>query len=187
MKEHKHPAEPFRIKSIEPISLLPRAAREAVLKCARFNVFKIKAEEIYIDLLTDSGTGAMSIEQWAALMRGDESYAGARSFYRFEEVVKDITGKKYIIPTHQGRVAENVFFSSLLTKGDFVPNNTHFDTTRANVMHKGGIPIDLPCPESNLDDEIPFKGNMDVDRLEQFITEHGAAKIPVVLMTVTNN
>ena len=187
MNKYKHPAEPFRIKSIEPISLLPQAAREKILKRARFNVFQIKAEEIYIDLLTDSGTGAMSNEQWASLMRADESYAGARSYFRFEEAVKEITGKKFIIPTHQGRVAENVFFSSVLKKGDFVPNNTHFDTTRGNVIHKGGVPFDMPCPESASDEELPFKGNMDVHRLETFINEKGADKIPVVFMTVTNN
>lgn len=187
MKEYKHPAEPFRIKSIEPIALLPRSTREAVLKRAKFNVFKIKAEEIYIDLLTDSGTGAMSTEQWAAIMRGDESYAGARSFFRFEEIIKEITGKEFIIPTHQGRVAENIFFSTVLKKGDYVPNNTHFDTTGANVLHKGGVPIDLPCPEASIEDEAPFKGNIDTDRLERFIDEHGAENIPVVFMTVTNN
>ncbi len=183
----KHPAEPFRIKSVEPISLLPRETREEVLKRAKYNIFKVKAEEIYIDLLTDSGTGAMSSEQWSALMRGDESYAGARSFYRFESIVKDITGKNYIIPTHQGRVAENVFFSSVLKQGDYVPNNTHFDTTRANVMHKGGMPVDMPCPESDADDEMPFKGNLDVDRLKKFIERNGSENIPVVFMTVTNN
>ncbi|UCD95431.1 MAG: tryptophanase [Candidatus Zixiibacteriota bacterium] len=187
MKEHKHPSEPFRIKSVEPIALLPRAAREKVLKRARFNIFKVKAEEIYIDLLTDSGTGAMSIDQWAALMRGDESYAGARSFYRFEETVKDITGKKFIVPTHQGRVAENVFFSSVLKKGDYVPNNTHFDTTRANVIHKGGEAMDMPCPEADIEDDNPFKGNIDTQRLERFIEEKGADKVPVVFITVTNN
>lgn len=187
MKEFKHPAEPFRIKSVEPIKLLSRAEREEALKRAKFNIFKIKAEEIYVDLLTDSGTGAMSNEQWASLMRGDESYAGARSYYRFEETVKDITGKKFIIPTHQGRVAENVFFSSILKKGDYVPNNTHFDTTRANVMHKGGVAVDLPCPEADSDDELPFKGNIDTHRLENFIAEKGADRIPVVFMTVTNN
>ncbi|MFH2035393.1 MAG: tryptophanase [Candidatus Zixiibacteriota bacterium] len=187
MKEPKHPAEPFRIKSVEPISLLPREEREAVLKRSCYNIFKIKAEEIYIDLLTDSGTGAMSNEQWASLMRGDESYAGARSFYRFETVVKELTGKEFIIPTHQGRVAENVFFSSLLKRGDYVPNNTHFDTTKANVMHKGGIPLDIPCPESSSDDEIPFKGNIDTIRLENVINKYGPEKIPVIFMTVTNN
>ncbi|HDL03471.1 MAG TPA: tryptophanase [candidate division Zixibacteria bacterium] len=187
MKEYKHPAEPFRIKSVEPIALLPQAEREKVLKRARYNVFKIKAEEIFVDLLTDSGTGAMSNEQWAALMRGDESYAGARSYGRFEKIVKEITGKKYIIPTHQGRVAENVFFSSVLKKGDYVPNNTHFDTTRANVVHKGGTAIDMPCPEAGTDDELPFKGNIDTHRLENFIAEKGVDHIPVVFMTVTNN
>lgn len=187
MKKHRHPAEPFRIKSVESISLLPRAAREEVLKKARYNIFRVKAEEIYIDLLTDSGTGAMSTEQWAALMRGDESYAGARSFYRLEQTVKEITGKQFVIPTHQGRVAENVFFSTVLKKGDFVPNNTHFDTTRANVQHKGGVPLDMPCPEASIDDEMPFKGNIDTGQLEQFIDQTGADKVPVVFLTVTNN
>ncbi len=187
MHDYKHPAEPFRIKSVESIRLLSRQDRERILKESKYNVFKIKAEDIYIDLLTDSGTGAMSNEQWAALMRGDESYAGARSFYRFEKTVQEITGKKFIIPCHQGRVAENVFFSSVLKAGDYVPNNTHFDTTRANAQHKGGIPVDLPCPEAASDEEIPFKGNIDVERLASFIEEKGAGKIPVVFMTVTNN
>ncbi len=187
MDDWRYPAEPFRIKSVESITLIPRARREEILKEARYNIFKIKAEHIYIDLLTDSGTGAMSSEQWAALMRGDESYAGARSFYRFEKIIKEITGKKFIIPVHQGRVAENVFFSTVLKKGDYVPNNTHFDTTRANAQHKGGIPVDFPCPEASLDDEIPFKGNIDTQRLEGFIEEKGAEHIPVVFMTVTNN
>ncbi len=187
MKEYRHPAEPFRIKSVEPISLLSPQEREKVLREAHYNIFKIKAENVYIDLLTDSGTGAMSSQQWAAIMLGDESYAGAKSFYHFEEAVKDITGKKNIIPTHQGRVAENVFFSVVLKKGDFVPNNTHFDTTGANVRHKLGIPVNFPCPEAALDDEIPFKGNMDTHRLEQFIEQKGAEKVPVVFMTVTNN
>ncbi len=187
MENLRHPAEPFRIKSVEPIALLPRPERERVIREAKYNVFKIRAEDIYIDLLTDSGTGAMSIQQWAALMLGDESYAGARSFIRFEKVVKEITGKKHVIPVHQGRVAENIFFSSLLKKGDYVPNNTHFDTTRANASHKNGIPVDFPCPEAASDDEIPFKGNMDTHQLEHFIKEKGAEKIPVVFMTVTNN
>lgn len=187
MKKNRHPAEPFRIKSVEPISLLSREEREAVLKDAQFNIFKIKAENIYIDLLTDSGTGAMSNKQWAALMLGDETYAGARSFYRFEEIVREITGKKFIIPTHQGRVAENVFFSVMLKKGDYVPNNTHFDTTGANVQHKQGIAVNFPCPEASSDDDIPFKGNLDTHRLEQLIDEKGVDKIPVIFMTVTNN
>jgi len=187
LKRHRHPPEPFRIKSVEPISLLPHESREKILKRAKFNIFKVKAEEIYIDLLTDSGTGAMSNEQWAALMRGDESYAGARSFYRFEEIIKDITGKRFVIPCHQGRVAENAFFSTILKRGDIIPNNTHFDTTGANVIHKGGIPVDLPCAESARDDELPFKGNIDTVRFEELITQKGADKIPAVFMTVTNN
>ncbi len=187
MDRFKHPAEPFRIKAVEPIALLPRDKREEVLQTAKYNIFKIKAQDIYIDLLTDSGTGAMSNQQWAALMIGDESYAGARSFYRFEAIVRDITGKKHIIPTHQGRVAENVLFTSILKKGDYIPNNTHFDTTRANVAHKGGIPIDFPCPEAFSDEELPFKGNMDTLRLRRFIEEKGASRIPAVFMTVTNN
>jgi tyrosine phenol-lyase len=187
LERYKHPAEPFRIKSVEPITLLSRSERERVIREAKFNPFKIRAENIYIDFLSDSGTGAMSAQQWAALMLGDESYAGARSYYRFEKIVKEITGKKHIIPVHQGRVAENIFFSTILKKGDYVPNNTHFDTTRGNASHKGGIPVDFPCPEAASDDEIPFKGNMDNHRLEQFIEEKGAGKIPVVFMTVTNN
>jgi tryptophanase len=187
LKDYRHPPEPFRIKSVEAISLLSREEREKIIEKAGYNIFKIKAEQIYVDFLTDSGTGAMSSRQWGALMQGDESYAGARSFYRFEEIVKDITGKEFIIPTHQGRVAENVFFSSVLKRGDYVPNNTHFDTTRANVIHKGGYPIDVPCPEAISDDENPFKGNIDIIRLEQIIDEKGADNIPVVVLTVTNN
>ncbi len=187
MKKYKHPPEPFRIKMIEPISIVSKEEREEILKRARFNVFKIKAAEIYIDLLTDSGTGAMSDHQWAAVFRGDESYAGARSYFRLEEIVSEITGKKHIIPVHQGRVAENLFFSSIIKKGDFVPNNTHFDTTRANVTHKGGIAVDLPCKEASQDIDFPFKGNIDTSRLEEFIQEHGTEKIPVVFLTVTNN
>lgn len=187
MIEPRHPSEPFRIKSVEPIILLPRAQREQILHRVKFNVFKIKAREIYIDLLTDSGTGAMSKDQWAAVMQGDESYAGAESFYRFEKTIKDITGKKYILPVHQGRVAENIFFSTVLKKGDYVPNNTHFDTTGANVQHKEGYAINIPCPEAALDDEIPFKGNMDTQKLQSFIEEKGVDKIPVIFMTVTNN
>jgi tyrosine phenol-lyase len=187
LKNYKHPPEPFRIKTIEPISIVPKEAREGILKKARYNIFKIKAEDIYIDLLTDSGTGAMSDKQWAAIMRGDESYAGARSFYRLEKVVREITGKQFVIPVHQGRVAENVFFTTILKKGDCVLNNTHFDTTRANVTHKGGVAIDLPCPEASQDIDFPFKGNIDTCRLEEFIQKHGAEKVPAVLMTITNN
>jgi tryptophanase len=187
MKSRRQPAEPYRIKSVEPIKLLSRHEREAKVAAANYNIFKIDAEDIYIDLLTDSGTAAMSNRQWAALMMGDESYAGARSFRKFESAIKDIFGKKYVIPCHQGRVAENLMFSTILKPGQYVPNNTHFDTTRGNCLHKGGIPLDFPCKESESDEPLKFKGNMDTARLEAFIKECGAEKIAVVIMTVTNN
>jgi tyrosine phenol-lyase len=184
----QRPIEPFRIKSTEPISLLPHDERVRRIREAGFNVFRLKAEEIFVDLLTDSGTGAMSQNQWAGLMVGDESYAGGRNWFHFEETIKEIFQKKYVLPCHQGRVAENIFFSTILKKGDYVPNNTHFDTTRANTMHKGGIAVDFPCPE--LEDDrstFPFKGNMDVEQLRSFIVRVGPQNVPVVVMTVTNN
>lgn len=184
----KRPIEPFRIKVTEPIRFLTYEDRVRRIEQAGFNVFRIKAADIFIDLLTDSGTGAMSQNQWAGLMIGDESYACGRNWYHFEAVIKNIFQKRFVLPCHQGRVAENLLFSSILTKGDYVPNNTHFDTTRANTMHKGGIAIDLPCPE--LDDDtsdFPFKGNMDTVRLADLIARVGPAKVPVVVMTITNN
>jgi tyrosine phenol-lyase len=187
MKSRRQPAEPYRIKSVEPIRLLSRHEREAKVAAANYNIFKIDAEDIYIDLLTDSGTAAMSNRQWAALMMGDESYAGAKSFRRFESTVRDIFGKKYVIPCHQGRVAENLMFSTILKPGQYVPNNTHFDTTKGNCLHKGGIPLDFPCKESESDEPLKFKGNMDTKRLEAFIKECGTEKIAMVIMTVTNN
>lgn len=187
MKEFRQPAEPFRIKAVEPIRLLSRTEREAKIKAAHYNVFKIDAVDIYIDLLTDSGTGAMSNRQWAALMMGDESYAGATSFRRFEKTVQQLFRKQFVIPVHQGRVAENIMFSTILKKGQYVLNNTHFDTTRGNVLHKGGIPVDLPCRESRSNDPIPFKGNIDTVRLEEFLKEKGREAVAMVIMTVTNN
>jgi tryptophanase len=187
MKRHKQPAEPFRIKSVEPIKLLNRHEREQKMIEARYNVFKIDAEDVFVDLLTDSGTSAMSNSQWAALMMGDESYAGARSFRRFEKVVQDVFGKKFVLPCHQGRAAENLLFSTILKKGQYVVSNTLFDTTRANAVHKGGVPVDLPCPELSLDEPRPFKGNMDVGKLEALVKEHGPESIGIVIMTVTNN
>lgn len=187
MSQPKQPVEPFRIKSIEEIKLLSRDERKKKLIKANYNIFKIDAEDIYIDLLTDSGTTAMSNKQWAALMLGDESYAGAKSFRRFEMVVKDLTCKNFVIPTHQGRSAENIMFSTVIKPGQYVLNNTHFDTTRGNTLHKGGIPVDFPCAEVRSDSDFAFKGNMDVAGLEEFILKHGAEKIAMVIMTVTNN
>ena len=187
MSRPRQPAEPYRIKSVEPVRLLSRPEREQRLKAARYNLFRLDSPDIYIDLLTDSGTGAMSVRQWAALMLGDETYAGAVSFRRFEQTVRSITGKRFVVPCHQGRAAENLVFSTLVRRGQYVVNNTHFDTTRANTLHKGGIPIDLPCPESRSDERLPFKGNMDTERLEAFIREKGAENIALVILTVTNN
>ncbi|MDH3890358.1 MAG: tryptophanase [candidate division Zixibacteria bacterium] len=181
------PAEPYRVKSVEPIKLLSPEERLYRLRQANYNVFKLDGEWIYLDLLTDSGTGAMSAQQWAALMLGDETYAGARSFRKFEKTVKEIFGKRFLLPCHQGRSAENIVFTSILEKGKYVLNNTHFDTTRGNTLHKGGIPLDLPCPEADSDEPLPFKGNMDVLRLEEFIRKHTSEQISMVIMTITNN
>ncbi|MCK4572984.1 MAG: tryptophanase [candidate division Zixibacteria bacterium] len=187
MKHRGQPPEPYRIKSVEPIRLLHRPEREKRLIEASYNIFGLRAQDIYIDLLTDSGTGAMSTRQWAALMMGDETYAGAVSFQHFEETVRKITRKRFVIPCHQGRSAENMVFTTILEKGQYIVNNTHFDTTRANTLHKGGIAVDLPCPESTSLEPSSFKGNMDVEKLEKFIKKHGRDKIPMVIMTVTNN
>jgi tyrosine phenol-lyase len=180
--------EPFRIKSVEPIRFTTREEREKILIESGYNPFLIKAEDVIIDLLTDSGTSAMSAKQWAGIMDGDESYAGSRSFYRFESTVKNITGDKFIIPTHQGRAAEKILFSILGGEGKYIPNNTHFDTTRANVEFSGAEAVDLLVavgkqPEVKAD----FKGNMDVDALDKFIQEKGVENIPVVMITITNN
>lgn len=181
------PVEPFRIKSIEPIQLLSAAAREEKIRAANFNLFKLDAQDVFIDLLTDSGTNAMSARQWSAIMEGDESYAGARSFKRFEAKVIEIFRMPYVLPAHQGRVAENILFSTLLKPGDYVPNNTHFDTTRANTLHKGGIPVDLPAAPDHSGPDGFFRGNIDLNALEKFIEEKGADQIPVVILTITNN
>jgi len=187
MRKIRQPAEPYKIKSTEPIRLPSRHEREAIIRRAKYNVFKIDADEIYIDLLTDSGTAAMSNAQWAAIMMGDETYAGARSFRRLEKTVRGIFGKEFVIPVHQGRVAENLMFSAVIKRGQYVLNNTHFDTTRGNTLHKGGVPIDLPCAASKSDEALPFKGNMDTERLDTLIRENGSDKIAMVIMTVTNN
>ena len=180
--------EPFKIKSIEPIRFTTREEREALLKEAGYNPFLLPADDVLIDLLTDSGTSAMSAKQWAGIMEGDESYAGSKSFYRFEAVIKSITGMKHIIPTHQGRAAEKILFTIVGGAGKFIPNNTHFDTTRANVEFSGAEAIDLlnevgRHPEIRAD----FKGNMDIEKLETFIKEKGPQNIPLCMITVTNN
>jgi tryptophanase len=180
--------EPFRVKVVEPIKMTTRAERDAYLKEAGYNLFLLKAENVIIDLLTDSGTGAMSAAQWSAVMRGDESYAGSRSFYRFEQVVRDIFRFKHVIPTHQGRAAERILFSSVCKKGDLVPNNTHFDTTRANIEYLGAEAVDLPIAEFYQPSvDHPFKGNMDTQALARFIQKVGPERIPLVMLTVTNN
>ncbi|MGH2728543.1 MAG: tryptophanase, partial [Actinomycetota bacterium] len=180
--------EPFRIKSVEPIRFTTREEREEALLAAGYNLFALKADDVLIDLLTDSGTGAMSAAQWAGMMRGDESYAGSRSFYRFEEAVRELTGFRHIIPTHQGRAAERILFAETVVPGSIVPNNTHFDTTRANVEHGGGVARDLVITEGTQPQTVhPFKGNMDIDRLEGELAEHGRDRIPLVMVTVTNN
>ncbi|MFC1532189.1 tryptophanase [Thermodesulfobacteriota bacterium] len=180
--------EPFKIKVVEPIRMTTKEERAQILKDTRYNLFKVPAEDILIDLLTDSGTAAMSDEQWACIMRGDESYAGSRSFYRFADKVKEITGFKHIIPTHQGRAAERILFEILSNKGKHIPSNTHFDTTRANIEYRGGEAVDLVISEGKNSQSLhPFKGNIDLEKLEQLINKVGPENVPLCLLTVTNN
>ena len=180
--------EPFRIRSVEPIRFTTLAEREAALRKAGYNPFLLHAGDVLIDLLTDSGTGAMSSQQWAGMIASDESYAGASSFYRLETAVQDITGFRYVMPTHQGRAAENILFTTIARPGHVVLNNTHFDTTRAHVEHAGAEARDLVIPEGRQPRNLhPFKGNMDLDALRAAIREIGPENIPVVMMTVTNN
>ena len=179
--------EPFRIKTVEPIRQTTREERELLLKEAGYNLFQLRAEDVIIDLLTDSGTGAMSSGQWAGMMLGDESYAGAKSFYKFESAVRRITGFKHIIPTHQGRAAERILFGSLLRPGDVVANNTHFDTTRANVEYRQATALDIPNAAAHDPALVrPFKGNIDLEALERTLAEH-AGHAPLAMITVTNN
>jgi tryptophanase len=188
---HKTIIEPFRIKSVEPIKFTTRDEREAALAAAGHNVFRLHAEDVLIDLLTDSGTGAMSSQQWGALMQGDESYAGSRSFYRFRDVVQDLTGFQHIIPTHQGRAAERILFHTQVRQGQVIPNNNHFDTTRANIEVEGAEARDMVIAEGRVPSVLhPFKGNIDLEALERLLAEDreaGGTLVPLVMVTVTNN
>ena len=178
--------EPFRIRSVEPIRQTTREHREAALIGAHFNPFQLHASDVLIDLLTDSGTGALSVHQWAAMMQSDESYAGARSFFAFERAVQDITGLRHVMPTHQGRAAERILFTATCKHGDVVPNNTHFDTTRANIEDRGAIALDLPCAEARDPNVLhPFKGNIDLAALDETLGD--TRRVPLVMLTVTNN
>ena len=183
-----YPPEPFRIKMIEPIRLIDRQDRAEALRKVHFNLFGLRAEDIFIDLLTDSGTGSMSQHQWAAIMLGDESYAGARSFFRLQEAIHDIFGFPYFVPTHQGRAAENILCAIFVKPGDCIPSNMHFDTTDANIRARGGRPINL-VGEIAYDPtyQHPFKGNMDLDKLQSFIEQVGTERIPFGMLTITNN
>ncbi len=184
----KFPSEPFKIKVVEPIRHTTRGERDKLLRTAGYNLFHVPAESVYVDLLTDSGTAAMSDRQWAGLMLGDESYAGSRNYYHLEETVRSIFGYKHVIPTHQGRMAENLLFSTIVKPGMCVPNNIHFDTTRANVEHQGAEALDVVIREAyDPHCDLPFKGNIDLPRLEETINRVGPDKIPLVMMTITNN
>jgi tryptophanase len=179
--------EPFRIKSVEPIRMTTREQRVQLLEDAKLNVFKLRAEDVILDFLTDSGTGAMSSRQWAAIMEGDESYAGAKSFFRLQDVLQKLTGYPHIIPTHQGRAAERIFFGVAAGKGTIIPNNTHFDTTRANLEFGGAEALDLVIPEGTQPATIhPFKGNIDLGQVEDLLKAKGD-QVPFGMITVTNN
>jgi len=180
--------EPFRIKMVEPIRLTTREQREELIVAAKYNPFLLRAEDVIIDLLTDSGTSAMSSDAWAAMMQGDESYAGARSWYRFRDAVTDIFGFEQVIPTHQGRAAEHILFGVMVQPSSIIPNNTHFDTTRANIEFCGGRAVDFPCQEAeDLDSDYPFKGNMDIAALKALVASEGPEHIPLIMVTITNN
>jgi tyrosine phenol-lyase len=183
----RFPAEPFRIKVVEPLRRVSQEERERLIREAGLNIFAVPADSIYVDLLTDSGTSAMSDQQWAGMMLGDESYAGSKNFFHFEKTVRDLFGFRHVIPTHQGRVAENLLFSTILKAGDIVPNNIHFDTTRANVQHQGADAVDLVIDEGlEPTSSHPFKGNLDPAKLDRLLTEK-RRQVPLVMLTVTNN
>jgi tryptophanase len=180
--------EPFRIKAVEPIRLVPRQERARLLQAAGYNTFGLRAEDVFIDLLTDSGTGAMSDNQWAGIMTGDESYAGCRNFFHLEEAVQTIFGFRHFVPTHQGRAAEHILFSLVIKPGDVVPSNQHFDTTRANIEAQGGTALDLVVDEAyDPQARLPFKGNIDLHKVADLIARISPAKIPLAMLTITNN
>ena len=188
MTKPKSAPEPWRIKMVEPIRTITREARERLLYEAAYNLFQIPAKDVFIDLLTDSGTSAMSDHQWAGLLQGDESYAGGRNWFFFEKTVQDIFGFPMVIPTHQGRVAENLLFSTVVKPGQIIPSNSHFDTTRANIEAQGGIAVDLVIAEAKDPENLhPFKGNVDLAKLEELCSREGAARIPLGMITITNN
>ncbi|MCG8485218.1 MAG: tryptophanase, partial [Clostridia bacterium] len=184
----KYVAEPFKIKMVEPIRMTTREEREQKLKEANYNVFALKSDDVYIDFMTDSGTGALSDDQWAGMMKGDESYAGARGYFKVEKAIQDIIGYEFVQPVHQGRAAEQVLFPNLLKKGQYCISNMHFDTTRGHVDLLGAKPVDVVVEEAK--DTVsfaPFKGNMDLERMEKFIQEVGKENIGLIIMTITNN
>jgi len=186
--ERVAPFEPFKTKVVERIPNPSSEERERALVRAGFNLFNLRSDEVRIDLLTDSGTGAMSDHQWAAMMVGDESYAGSRNFAEFETAVRSITGFPHVIPAHQGRGAENLLFSALLRPGQLVPNNMHFDTTQAHVVHQGGVPVNLAVEDAyDPESDVPFKGNMDVRQLDELLAHEGPERVPLVMLTITNN
>lgn len=183
-----HPPEPFRIKMVEPIHLIQESEREKALQRAGYNIFGLKSDEVYIDLLTDSGTGAMSQDQWGAMMIGDESYAGARSYQRLSSTMDEIFGFRHFVPTHQGRAAENILCAVILKEGQYVPSNMHFDTTEGNIRARGGIPTNFVIKETfDSESDYPFKGNMDLKKLKEFIKQIGPENIPLGMITITNN
>ncbi len=184
----KHPLEPFKIKVIEPLRRIGREKRDRIIREAGFNLFRVPAEAVFVDLLTDSGTSAMSQHQWAGMMEGDESYAQSQNYFHLKETIKEIMGFDFVIPTHQGRAAENILFHTVLKEGDCVPNNSHFDTTRANVEFLNGVARDCVIDEAYHPElELPFKGNIDLKKLEKTFSEYGDERIPLVMMTLTNN
>ncbi len=185
---NRFPAEPFRIKVVEPLKITTREERERYIREAEYNLFAIKTDHVYIDLLSDSGTNAMSDYQWSGMMLGDEAYAGSKNFFNLEKTIQELFGMPYFVPTHQGRAAENLLLSLTVKPGDYVPNNMHFDTTKGHVLHKQGIPVNLVIDEAyEPTSHHPFKGNMDIEKLEKFLQTTDLDKVPLIMITITCN